>query len=352
MLILFFFAVWVMLIRPWNEDWQHGLSDIRDWSIPIISFIILLTTIKRGWRRWALIIICVALLQSCLGIYQVMTDSSRPFISWASLYKMDFLSQGFVSFAVGTFEHPNSLSIFLIIAIMVAIGWMAERDSLKGKLFPVAIIVIMLISLYFTYAKAEILALLLMIFLFVAISHIKSPLLFILLGIFTILIMIGVGWFAINKWPGEFETIWWRIDVWRSAVQTLSESPAILLWGNGDSAYAANSNWPQPHNIYFDALIKYGVVGTAIQIFLFTKILQVGLNAYKRGDIKKSGILRALWVALLGFLITGLVESSFIGIETRMIFLLLTTCFIGLNREFTTMTMSLNSNLFDDKVPE
>ena len=338
-IFLLAFIAWLIAIRPWGPDFEHGLSDIRDWIIPIFAFIVLYSTVKHGWRTWALISIGVGILQAGLGIFQVFTNGFRPFVSSNSVYKLDFLSNVPPSFSVGFFEHPNSLAVFLCVAMIVLVGWIAEsRRTMRFGL--VVLFVFFSLALYWTYAKAEILSLILMIFFFNLIFIIKSSRLFLILGLFAFISVFVVGWFAINQWPYEFGSIWWRINLWQSALQTFTAYPGILLWGNGDVLFAANSIWPQPHNILFDALIKYGVIGLLIQLILFSLIIYLGINSYERGDFKKSLLLRAIWVSLIGFLFAGIVESSFLSIETRMLFLLLSACFLGFRREIEQVEQS------------
>lgn len=334
-LVLILYFMWLLIIRPWGQDWSHGLSDLRDWGIPTLTIIILLSFVKHGWRKWSLSIIPIAMLHASVGLYQHITDSFRPFASQASVYKLDYLSELKPAWAVGFFEHPNSFAVFLIIATTISIGWLADQKGIKRKLFPTAVVLFFFLILYWTYAKAELVTLVLMLLLFIAIPYIRSFTNTIALGSLSLIAMFIAGWFAINQWPVEFSTIWWRIDLWKSVFQTLSAYPGILLWGNGDVTYAALAIWQQPHNLFFDTLLNYGLVGLLLLLLLLMLIIIYGALSYKRGDMKEHPILRALWVSLLGFFVTGLVESSLIGIETRMIFLLLVACFIGLRRELT-----------------
>ena len=335
-IVLILHFMWLLIIRPWSQDWSHGLSDLRDWGIPILTTIILLSYVKQGWRKWSLLIIPIALLQANIGIYQKITDSFRPFASLESIYKMDFLSSGTTSVAVGLFEHPNSFAVFLIIAITISLGWMKERNGIRRKLFPFGVILLLSLVLYWTYSKAEIIALGLMLFLFFLIPYIRTYIKFIAIGLLALITILVAGWFAINHWPVEFRTIWWRIDLWQSVFHTISMYSGILLWGNGDVAFASNANWAQPHNIIFYTLLNYGLIGVFLLIIIFVHILAYGIFSYRKGDMKKDYILRALWISLLGFFFTGLVESSLLSIETRSTFFLLVACFIGLRRELAT----------------
>jgi hypothetical protein len=334
--VLILFFMWILVSRPWDQNWSHGLSDVRDWGIPILTIVVLLSFVKHGWRKWLLLMIPIALLQSGIGIYQHITNGFRPFASLQSIYKLDFLAGSVPSFSVGLFEHPNSLAVFLIVAIIVSLGWLIEQNGIKRKLFPAAVILFLSIILYWTYAKAEILVLALMLFLFLAIPYIRSSRIFIALSLAILMTVLVVGWLAINRWPVEFQSIWWRIGLWKSVFQVISTHPSILLWGNGDIAFAATAIWPQPHNLVFDTLLNYGLVGVFLLLILFILIIRYGTLSYKKGDLKRNPVLRAVWISLIGFFVIGVVESSLLSIDTRMIFLLLVACFIGLRRDLTT----------------
>ncbi|MDD1748546.1 MAG: hypothetical protein LUO89_01595, partial [Methanothrix sp.] len=241
-LILIFFFMWIVSARTWDQNWTHGLSDLRDWGIPIVTFITILSFVRHGWRKWAILLIPIALIHSLLSIYQRFTDSFRPFASLEAIYKLDFSGTFRPSIAVGLFEHPNSLAVFLMIAIMVAIGWMLEQPGLIRKCVPTGIILLFGVILYWTYAKAEIITLILMIFLFFSISYIHSSRKFIALYSICVVFLLAGSWYAIEQWPEKFSTIWWRIDLWHSALQILSKNPLIFLFGNGDIAFAAAAN--------------------------------------------------------------------------------------------------------------
>jgi hypothetical protein len=332
-IVLLLFFMWLILTRTWNQNWTHGMSDLRDWAIPIITFIVLLSFVKHGWGKWSLIIIVIAILHSAISVYQRFTNSFKPFASLASVYKLDFLSEVKPSFVVGLFEHPNSLALFLVISILISLGWLLQQPDLKHRLFPGAITLLFFVVLYWTYAKAEILALALMLMLFFSISYIRSSKIFIAICLFGLIALFIGGWLAINKWPVLFNTIWWRISLWQSVFHALTSQPTLMLWGNGDITFSEMAIWWQPHNMLFDIFLNYGLIGLILMLIFLVLIIRYGILSFQNGNLKKNPMLRALWISLIAFMLTGFVESSLIGIETRTIFLLLTATFVGVVRE-------------------
>ena len=326
---------WIAIVRPWGQDWEHNLSDLRDWAIPVLTYIVLISTIRRGWRKWALLFVLVGALSATVGIYQHFSDSFRPFATEGATYKLGYIivddpQQARASAALGFFEHPNSLAVYLVIALTVALGWLEEPGHRLMKFIALAG---MFAALYWTYAKAEILVLALIFFLFWLGRWIASSRVYLIISSAALGLAAMIFWVAMNEFPASFGTFWWRVDLWHTALQTLADRPITLLFGNGDGLFAANAIWPQPHNLYFDLLLKYGLVSLIILFTIGFVLAKYGLFTYRQGWLRKSPMLRAAWIALLTFFVTGVVESAFIGIETRMIFLLAVACLIGLTRE-------------------
>jgi O-antigen ligase len=279
----------------------------------------------------------VALFSSALGIYQHFSDSFRPFATAGSSAKLGYYlvaeQKALASPAMGFFEHPNSLATFLILALMVNLGWLREKGHL---IFKISSAILILLALIWTYSKAQLLVFALLFGIFWLSQIIRSRRIFLILSI-TLLIIGSILFFILmNTFPDLFGTFFWRVDLWKSALFTLSENPGTLLIGNGDTSFAQIAIWPQPHNIYLDFALNYGLVGLLFLIGLGVIMVITGLSAFRNGALRESPIAMALWLAILIFFFLGLVETSLIGIETRMMFLLLLATFYGLRREIMT----------------
>lgn len=328
-------VMWVAIIRPWGQDWQHRLSDVRDWAVPVLTYVVLVSTIRRGWRKWALFFVLVGVISAVVGIYQHITDSFRPFASAGTIYKHGyFLTDGSSlpqpSIAIALFEHPNSLAMYLIIALLITLGWLEERGNRLAK---VTSVVFLAGALLWTYAKAQVLTMAIIFLLFWLSRRIGSVRLYVacVAGVFG---LTGVAFrLAMRQFPVAFGTFWWRVDLWQTALETIGYRPLTLLVGNGDTVFAANAIWPQPHSLYLNFVLKYGLPGLGLLLALGFILAKYGFLAYRGGWLRQYPVLRAVWIALLAFFITGFVESALIGIETRMIFLSVVACFIGLRRE-------------------
>jgi hypothetical protein len=299
--ILIAFIVWLTVISWVNNDMNRGLSDLRDWIIPVSIYIFLITSRRKRWKELTLVFMLLATANSIFGIYQHIINSFRPFITDIAATKTSFtiteedrLATG--SFAVGFFSHPNSFAIYLYFALMICIGWVIDLRNrrgiswMNGILWRIAICLILAITLYLTYAKASLLVIAstLPIFLMALILHKPSLLTIIILGVLYLsAIAIGI-WFGVNALPSPLlVSIWWRISLWRSAIETLSAHPLIFLLGNGLNLFAARSIYPQPHQVYIFSILQYGLLGFFLIIWLGFVSIHRGILAFHQGIFRQ-----------------------------------------------------------------
>ncbi len=331
-------AFWAFMIRPWAINWQNGLSDIRDWLIPLLGYVTLFTTIRRGWRIWITAFLILVWLNAWLGIYQHIADGFRPFITELATYKTGFLispetgSLMRASFAVGFFSHPNGFAMYLFAGLMIALGQLQERRN--KLLFFILVVIPIAFSLYYTYAKASLLVALSLLPVYWLNHRVRST--SALLGILGAGLIMGafVLWQTIRYVPSTtFITFWWRIGLWQIGVDLLGNYPQVLLFGNGLDIFAQTAYYGQPHNLYLYLLLQYGLPGLVLVLILGGYFWTLGFRLRKSGLLKVNPMLAALWFAVTGYFAIGLVESSLMGIESRMIFMTLVACFIGLARE-------------------
>ncbi|MBK8128803.1 MAG: O-antigen ligase family protein [bacterium] len=268
-----------------------------------------------------MLFVAVGFLSALLGLYQFFTDSFRPFSTQGAAFKAGYIivagsSVEPISAALAFFEHPNSLAVYLILALTISLGWWQERNQRILKILVMSTLFAALLS---TYAKAEIIAFILIVILYVLSWFIRSPKIFGLIAVGLIGIGVASFWIGMKTIPQYFGTFWWRVDLWDTAVRVIVMNPLILIWGNGNLLFAQNAIWPQPHNLFVDILLKYGVIGLIIFGTIGWILIKYGFMAYRHSMNRQYVIVRAVWMSLLVFGITGLVESSFISIETRMI---------------------------------
>ena len=338
---VFLFAamtLWSFIIRPWASNWQNGLSDVRDWAIPLLGFITFLSTIRQGWPKWIKIFLILVWLNAWLGIYQHFTDSFKPFITELAAYKTGFTFSleenrlALAPFAVGLFSHPNGFAMYLFAGLMVALGEF-YKSSRKLPFFIIILLPIAL-SLYWTYAKATLLVVAGLIPFYWLERRVRSNKTFwafISMGLITGLLALS----QITKHiPAPLlTTFWWRVGLWNTGLITLVNFPVVLFFGNGLDIFAKSAYYAQPHNLYLYVVLQYGLPGLLIIILLVTYILKRGNQLRRSGRMRSEPLLAALWLGLLGYFAIGLAESNLMGIESRAIFMTLVACFAGLARE-------------------
>ena len=337
-------TLWAALIRPWSLDQRHGLSDVRDWLIPLLGFITLITTIRHGWRYWITIYIFLVWLSALLGIYQHLTDSFRPFISELAAYKTEFAISpeedrlARASFAAGFFSHPNGFAMYLFTGLMMGIGKFYKS---KPIVFLFVTLIPIALSLYWTFAKAGLLVMVGAI-LFIWIERwVKANRTLLVVALSGIIAGIVILWQVSRHIPPALlVTFWWRVGLWQIALNIIRAHPIILLTGNGMDLFALQAYYGQPHNLYIYLLLDYGLIGLIWVLVLAWHLWQRGIRIRTTGGMEAEPLLAAMWIGLLGYLVVGLVESNLMGIELRMIFMIAAACLAGLAREMAAEIQS------------
>ena len=349
-------VVWALLIRPWAINWKNGLSDIRDWAIPAITFVAFLQLDYRDWRKWLGLFLLVVYLNSLLGIYQHLTDSGRPFVNDMSIYKKDvnFITGNEVTeaaFAAGLYSHPNQLGIYLFTGFMMALGWITSKTKLHVR-FDVdfhwakyLLLAPVLLALFWTYSKASLLVTGLAFGVWV-LHHLIKPtktFLYVLGGgaILGFIVIFIIQTFLPWAVVGSFL---WRFGLWQIAFETMAEHPIILLFGNGLDLYALEAYHGQPHNQYVFALLQYGVIGLLITLAVAGRIWYIGLQARLEGLMERQPLLVALWIALLGFLIISIVETTWLALLNRLFFVLVMSIFLAIYKDINQQNGSMKES--------
>jgi hypothetical protein len=333
-----FITLWASIVRPWAYNWQNGFSDIRDWAIPLLGFVTILSTVRRGWGKLIALFVVLVWLYSLLGIYQHLTDGFRPFISETAGYKTSFsvsednpeqLSSA--SFAAGFFSHPNSFAMYLYLGLMMGLGWVARGKKWYWKAVLLTPIVL---SIVWSYAKASVLVMGFTVVFFILLLLVKSNRV-LLAALTTGLFAAAVGIWQIVKYvpPALLATFWWRVGLWNTALSLMGGNNFILLLGNGLDSFANNAYYGQPHNLFLYLVLQYGFLGLIWALALGWYLLGLGWRLRSSGTMRSVPEVAALWIALIGYFAIGFVESNMMGIENRMIFFTISACFVGLARE-------------------
>jgi len=339
LLLLLGLMLWVTLTRPWQADWEHGLSDLRDWGIPVLAYTALVSSPSPGWRKRAQLLVLLAVAYSGMGIFQHFTNSSRPFVDELASFKTSFAltetgELARASYAVALFAHPNGFAIFLSLALMTALGLAGQT---RWKVAATSAAITIALALYWTYAKASLVAIVLVVGAFVLSRLLRSIPRSLVITI-VVGCLLGAWVAAIAAWIPDawLATFRWRLELWHTALDIFARDPEVLLFGNGMSAFGSQAAYPQPHSLYLYSGLEYGLIGVSAIILLSVTVLRQGMVASRNGVLGGSPALEGLWMGLLGFFVIGFVESNLLGIELRMIFLIAASTFqVGVSEELS-----------------
>jgi O-antigen ligase len=339
--LVFIFAsitLWSIVIRPWSPDWRHGLSDVRDWVIPTLLFITLVSNIRLKWRHYINLFLAVEIGLMILGLYQVKTDSFRPFLAPEAAYKRGFYSQfnnsPVSSFAVGFFGHPGVFAEYLFVGLLILIALSWQRWKWLRALLVFGFIG----AIFYTFSKTVLGSLPFALLLFGVLTrssrHFWTRVLFCLI----VSGLLITGLLLVMRKSGsitlDFGTFVWRIEQWQAGLSLLMLYPTVFLNGNGvDIGILEGLLQGNPHNIYIFMLLQYGLMGLMLILALVAAVFWQGFRAYKWGWMKQEPLLAGLWVALVGLLVFGLFGTSLSYVEFRSIFAVVASLFIGLWHE-------------------
>jgi len=327
---------WVFFTQViFSDNTMEGLSDLRNWFIPILGFVALLS-VKKDWKQWIKMYIFIVFINSLLGIYQYVTDSFRPFQNTYGDTRLSivFLNGGVsyinTKFSLGLFAHPNTYAMYLLGGFMIALGLALSTRKIKDQIIIIPIVTAIILS----YSKSSVimLAVLLLIFGFIWL-RVNISFLSWLYFPTIILLLIGVL-FGIRYLPPEmFTTFYWRVGLWKIAYEFFLQNPSIMLVGRGLNKFGDLAYYGQPHNLYIYIFLLYGVPGLIILLsILWANIRNVLFYFYANSaDNKMLGV--GLFMATLSLFTVGLTESTLFGIEIRMIFMTWLALFIGFMRE-------------------
>ncbi len=237
-------------------------------------------------------------------------------------------------------NNANYYGLLLVFSILAAFFRLEETYWRKRVFFYLGSVLINFIMLLFTESISSlfglILGLLLLLFFY---RHYKSfaTLLGGLSAVFTF------GSFMQNSpWSGTvLYTLLERVELWRIAVRSITDSPRNFFLGQGLFSYqgiwdrAPHSFWdvrgivprdfqPHAHNLYVELFLSVGLIGFLV-LFAYSafQVLLV-LHRAKEPSLRPYSLFLLLNVAVVLF--SGLADVSVFWMQTGMWLLLLCTC--------------------------
>ncbi|MCX6811259.1 MAG: O-antigen ligase family protein [Candidatus Berkelbacteria bacterium] len=154
------------------------------------------------------------------GIIQIIIFPSL--MKWAALYGWDPHMYRLFS----TFLDPNFVGAFLVIGLMIALGFLFYTKSIEGKLVLIVLAIVFLVSIILTYSRST--------YLFLAISFLTFSILrsrkLLLLGIAVIIILLLIFPKSVERIEGGFnidESARSRFKTWEKTITIIKDHPVL-----------------------------------------------------------------------------------------------------------------------------
>lgn len=342
--------LWAALVRPLAPARMHGLSDVRDWVIPVAVMTLLLLSVRTGWRRLVLLFVGVELFQLGIAYFQAVTGRFYPIFVESARYKVNY----FLGYdnspirahpAVGLLGHPAYLGEFLFVGWLLVL--VVPLPS-PARWIRAALALLFGVAIFLTFSKVSLLlmapAAALVLLLRRPRAQLTGRALLTLAGITA---AVAVGFLVILRLVNAtylLNTFYWRLTQWEIVGTALERFPQIWLTGNGfDLAFQAGLTNSNPHNLYLFFLLQYGVVGLTLLLLFLAGLVRVGWRHYQQGLMRREPVLAALWVTLASLMVFALMGTSLSYIDYRALYLLLVALYLGLAREVQTEMASAAS---------
>lgn len=278
---------------------QHSLHIIEGL---LLFFVVYLGPINReSVTKWFLL---GATLQSILGIYQFLTQSTFAF-KWLGLVAHPVVEAGTsvivsdgvgrVMRAYGAFTHPNVFGGYLVVSI-ICTSFLILKEQKKQflyKLFQVACLTLQLLALFFTFSRSAWIATLLFfigVFIFCIKNKLKETCKIILLSFF-LCVPFFVHYFplvqtrVVHQSSHEIQSTEERVTGYKDALQIWKTSPFFGV-GSGNftvALYKINPIHPgytyQPvHNVPLLFLSEFGIAGIVLLFGVIVTFYRVAVQ--------------------------------------------------------------------------
>lgn len=225
--------------------------------------------------------------------------------------KMDIDGQLIANTISGLFDHPNSLSVFLMPFTLLTFGtalYLVTNNIQKFLLF--CIFFMLITMLYLTKVKGVWAWTLLGLFIILLPSKIfKSKNIWLGLVIAAILTTLLIIFGSLYL-EGAFQTMLTRIQLWQSAFAAFENDAFIILFGSGQqdvwkqSALLSNLQYSNAHNTFINQIVNFGLPALILYVSAIVHSLKSATRSTLISDDKNilgvSKIVCASLIAMSG----------------------------------------------------
>ena len=245
-------------------------------SIYSLSFFLIKT--KKAFKTLINVILISSLIPVILGIYQY------------SFHKgMTSDISGFSNRIYGTFAHPNSFAIYLLIILSILLFYFFYTRKL---LFGVGVLFLSLL-LCLTYSRIAWLGFILIIFIIGMLKYRKLLLTSLCILLLVYLIIPSVS-LRINELfeLDPYGSVVWRIKLWKDMTEVFKEKP-IQGFGIGtfnvltENIRGVKFGSTDAHNDYLKISVELGILGLISYLFLIFNLLKILWQRYIKGTSDK-----------------------------------------------------------------
>ena len=265
-------------------------------------------------------VVNIAYLLSSSTILMLLLSMNESYFQYVKPYLVDLNylidSSGSVTETVrlgGFFGDPNYCSIIILVSIaLLCTLYYYKKIKVEFWFF-----VALLIPLgFFTYSKSYFLcisALSLFLILFVLLPKYKGWAIASLIVMAILVFMSLSGKFEIiNVILTRFEfgdITTGRLSLNRDYLNYIWNNPITLFFGEGISAEKVESLGNNVHNIYIEALFKFGILGVAI--YVATMYFGIDVTKINKEKIKFVNLFSIIFLAILYFALAGITMYEF-----------------------------------------
>jgi putative inorganic carbon (HCO3(-)) transporter len=216
-----------------------------------------------------------------------------------------------------TMTHSNAYAFYLVMILVMTLSVILQQKSFSKRFFLFFLLIGLLLSLVFTYARGAWISLIFAILVLGIFKHHKL-LFFVPLGIIGMLFLFP---FIVQRFeplldPSQYQytSFAWRIDLWGKSIDYFLHNP---FWGIGFGnfifvEYGLVGAYAGAHNDYLRILVESGIFGFLGYLALIGGLLILSIQAYNKSNnsFHKSLCLGfiGIWVA---YVILSLTENLF-----------------------------------------
>lgn len=319
-------------------DQLHLRESVREYRTIVIEPV-LYFFLARAWlrdRELRLTAIAAfiggALLVSLLAIGQVLTGQGVVAVAG-------------VRRALGTYQHPNALALYLLRAGGFALGLLVLAPAPRHARWLLGTIPLLLLALVLTFSRGALIglgagvALLLAAYLYRPDAMNADPpetpskLRIVLLiactlyAVAALLVTILSLTGAVNLRGGD--SLGLREMIWKSALAMIRDHPAFgvgldQFYYQYAPRYINPAAWGErytahPHNLFLDFWVRLGIMGLAWIAWMFSSLAVVTVQGWRAMAGESRRIIIAAAVALTAALIHGLVDNFYFLIDLAFV---------------------------------